>query len=112
MERIAVAVAALVFGPVLIGAFANAVWPGVSNLLQYIFWIVVAVGAAIALFVLAQKYSALNADERRQQATEDERKTLVRKQREELAAIFAEVNNAYRDIFDRERQRSSKRIGP
>jgi heme exporter protein D len=76
-----------VFGPVLIGAFANAVWPGFVQLLVYIFWFFVMVAAAIGVVVLTLKLSKKNEQERVLRSLEEERQRTARQQREELASL-------------------------
>ena len=103
-------VTVLVFGPVLIGAFTNAVWPGFVNLLAYIFWFFVAIIAAVVLFVLVRKLLAMNAQERAQQEQEAGLQANKRSQRAELEALHTQVRNAYDNIFDAEQRRAPPRI--
>ena len=117
MERLVAIVTAVVFGPILIGGFFSAVWPGVFNLLLYIFWFFVAVAAIAGMIVLVRKLLALNKEERAQRgrerearAREEEIQNSLRRQREELEALHTTVRNAYDDIFDSERRRAPPRI--
>jgi Mg2+/Co2+ transporter CorB len=111
MERIFVGIAALVFGPVLIGAFANAVWPGFVSLLQFIFWFIVAVGAAITIWALTRLLLIKTAEENAQRELEEEEQRTLLQRRQELEALYTRVRNVYHDIFDFERQKSQRHIG-
>lgn len=111
MEKVFVGIAALVFGPVLIGAFANAVWPGLLQLLQYIFWFFVAIAALVGVVIFGRKLSDMNTEERLQRELEEKRQRTSRQQREELEALHTQVRNAHNNVFDIERRRAPPRIG-
>jgi hypothetical protein len=111
MERLAIIVTVLVFGPVLVGGFLNAVWPAVQSLLLAILWFFVAVAAIAGMVVFSRKLIILNEQERRDREREEDIQRASRRQREELDALHMQVRDAYDKLFDGERRRAQPRIG-
>jgi hypothetical protein len=103
-EKICVGIAALVFGPVLIAAFFSAIWPGLSQLLVYVFWFFVAVAAFVGMVALARKLSITIDEERLNRELDEQRQRTSRQEWADLQVLHARIVGEHKRIWDAEHE--------